>query len=48
MRLIATIEDPAVVKKILNHLGLSTKPNRPARHPPEDHVLPCPCEDLPF
>jgi hypothetical protein len=25
MRLIAKIEDPAVVKKILNHLGLSTE-----------------------
>jgi len=36
MRLIATIEDPAVVKKILNHLGLSTEvpEARPARPPP--------------
>ena len=36
MRLTATIEDPAVVKKILNHLGISTEvPDaRPARPPP--------------
>jgi len=36
MRLIATIEDPAVVKKILNHLGLSTEvpEAQPARPPP--------------
>jgi hypothetical protein len=49
MRLIATIEDAAVVKKILNHLGLSTgEPEaQPARHLSEDRVLPCHCEDLP-
>jgi Putative transposase len=36
MRLIATIEDPAVVKKILNHLGLGTEvpESQPARPPP--------------
>jgi hypothetical protein len=36
MRLVATIEDPAVVKKILNHLGLSTEvpEAQPARPPP--------------
>jgi hypothetical protein len=36
MRLIATIEDPAVVRKILNHLGLSTEvpEAEPARPPP--------------
>ena len=36
MSLIATIEDPAVVKKILNHLGLSTEvpQGQPARPPP--------------
>lgn len=36
MRLIATIEDPAVVNKILNHLGLSTQvpEPQPARSPP--------------
>jgi len=36
MRLIVAIEDPAVVKKILNHLGLSTEvpESQPARPPP--------------
>jgi hypothetical protein len=36
MRLVATIEDPAVVRKILNHLGLSTEvpEAQPARPPP--------------
>jgi len=36
MRLVATIEDPAVVKKILDHLGLSTEvpEAQPARPPP--------------
>ena len=36
MRLVATIEDPAVVKKILNRLGLSTEvpEAQPARPPP--------------
>ena len=35
MRLIATIEDPAVVKKILNHLGLSTEvPEAQRARPP--------------
>jgi len=35
MRLTATIEDPAVVKKILNHLGISTEvpEPEPARPP---------------
>jgi len=45
MRLIATIEDPAVVKKILNHLGLSTDvpEAEPARPPPAlTQVLPTP------
>jgi ribosomal protein S27E len=37
MRLIAMIEEPAVIAKILDHLGLPTKPPvaRPARSPPE-------------
>jgi len=36
MRLLATIQDPAVVRKILNHLGLSTEvpEAEPARPPP--------------
>jgi hypothetical protein len=35
---LALIEDPAVIKKILDHLGLPTEPPkpRPARPPPED------------
>jgi Putative transposase len=38
MTLIATIDDPAVIRKILAHLGLSTeRPDaRPARPPPGD------------
>ena len=38
MELIATIEDPAVVRKILSHLGLPTETptTRPARPPPGD------------
>jgi hypothetical protein len=42
MRVIATIDEPAVVKKILEHLGLSTEiPSpRPARPPPEDQEIP--------
>jgi len=37
LRLLATIEDPAVVKKILSHLGIATECPRPApaRPPPE-------------
>jgi hypothetical protein len=36
LRLLATIEDPAVVKKILNHLGLPAEIPKtlPARSPP--------------
>jgi hypothetical protein len=36
MRVIAAIEDPHVIKKILSHLGLPTKPPEPwpARGPP--------------
>ncbi len=36
MRLIAVIEDPAVIEKILRHLGLWCRPARfaPARSPP--------------
>jgi hypothetical protein len=48
MRLIATIEDPAVANKILRHLGLETEAPEPhpARPPPaEPGVL---GEDLPF
>jgi hypothetical protein len=38
MELIATIEEPTVVRKILAHLGLSTAlpEARPARPPPDD------------
>lgn len=38
VKIIATIEDPAVVKKILNHLGLNSSPPRwaPARGPPPE------------
>ena len=38
MRVIATIDEPAVVKKILEHLGLPTEMPSPkaARPPPEE------------
>ena len=41
MKLIALIEDPAVIAKILYHLGLSSEiPRaRPARPPPEQEAL---------
>jgi len=41
MKLIALIEDPAVIAKILDHLGLSSEiPRaRPARPPPEQECL---------
>ena len=29
MKVISTIEDPAVIRKILNHLGLPTRVPRP-------------------
>jgi hypothetical protein len=37
MLLLATIEDPAVIARILTHLGLSLDPGAPApgRAPPE-------------
>jgi hypothetical protein len=37
LRLLATIEDPAVVRRILFHLGIPTECSRPApaRPPPE-------------
>jgi hypothetical protein len=35
MRVIATIEDPLVVRKILTHLGLPTEARAP-RPPPRD------------
>ncbi len=37
MKIIAAIEDPRVIKKILEHMGLSTKPPplHPARGPPK-------------
>jgi hypothetical protein len=36
VRIISAIEDPAVIRKILTHLGLNTKPPpiHPARGPP--------------
>ena len=36
MKIIAAIEDPIVIRKILEHMGLDTKPPRlmPARGPP--------------
>lgn len=39
MKIIAAIEDPAVIRKILDHLGLDTKPPplKPARGPPKAH-----------
>ena len=42
MKLIAMIEDPAVIAKILTHLGLPTEPPaaHPARPPPEQLELP--------
>ena len=38
MVLLATIEDPAVITRILSHLGLSLDPGTPeaARAPPEE------------
>ena len=41
MKLIALIEDPVVIAKILDHLGLSSEiPRaRPARPPPERFML---------
>jgi hypothetical protein len=39
MRLLATIEDPRVVERILTHLGLPSAPVRPApAHPPAEFV----------
>ena len=37
MKIIATIEDPVVIKKILESLGLSSEPPRrsPPRAPPQ-------------
>jgi len=42
MKLIAMIEEPAVIAKILSHLGLPTEPPQahPARPPPEQLELP--------
>ena len=42
MKLIAIIEEPAVIAKILSHLGLPTEPPQahPARPPPEQLELP--------
>ena len=41
MKIIAAIEDPKVIRKILEHMGLDTKPPplKPARGPPKvkDH-----------
>jgi len=39
-RVIACIDDPPVIRKILNHMGLSTEPIElaPARGPPIDHI----------
>ena len=37
MKIIAAIEDPKVIRKILEHMGLATKPPplHPARGPPK-------------
>jgi hypothetical protein len=39
MKIIAAIEDPKVIRKILEHMGLDTKPPplHPARGPPKVH-----------
>ena len=37
MRVIATIEDPVIIRKIPTHLGLPTEP--PAPRPPPSHLL---------
>jgi len=39
-RVIACIDDPTVIRKILNHMGLSAEPIElaPARGPPIDYV----------
>lgn len=41
MKFLALIEDPAVIRKILDHLGLPPEPPRPrpARPPPDDPQL---------
>ena len=38
MRIVASIEDPKITKKILSHIGLDSEPPLPypARGPPED------------
>jgi hypothetical protein len=38
MQVIATIEDPVVIQKILTHLGLPTEPPAPGP-PPADLLL---------
>ena len=41
MVVVATIDDPAVIARILTHLGLSLDPGEPApgRAPPEDGTV---------
>ncbi len=42
MRVAATIDDPAVVRRILAHVGLASAPVRPdpAQPPPGDPAVP--------
>ncbi len=41
LKVISSIEEPEVIKKILNHLGLESKPREllPARGPPEEEEV---------
>ncbi len=40
LRLIATIHDPAVIRRILTHLGLSRSGQSPGPAPPEPRAAP--------
>jgi hypothetical protein len=39
MRLIATVEDPAIIRRILAHLGLWPASERPGLAPPHDPFI---------
>ena len=39
LRVLATLEEPAVVQKILTHLGLATEPVTPRAPPPVPESL---------
>jgi hypothetical protein len=48
MRVIATIDEPAIVKKTLEHLGLTTEIPSPkaVRPPPEEEEIPPDYDDF--